>query len=211
MGGELMGLYQPKSNTTVPSRASFPPFKKLNLTFFLSSKEEERWEKLEFLQYSRVSSNFKESWEMIAFTSENGREDHFNKEADDFPIKKCSKPNFEPTPIYKSFPSIEEFISKQKWIVQRIRGSRLLAGGKILRHTDPANVTEGEPVWRLHCVIRTNIQCLMSAIDIRGNLYEQHMKKGEVWLIHNYLPHSVVNFGNNHRDHLIIDVLNKQL
>jgi hypothetical protein len=75
MGGDLFGFYQYLLGAKIelPIRESFSPFKKLNLAFHLSPKEDMDWKKLSWISYKEVSSNYKNSWSLVAFSSETGQ------------------------------------------------------------------------------------------------------------------------------------------
>jgi hypothetical protein len=208
-GGDLFGLYQVRGKESATSRISFSPFRKLDLKFFMELEEMNTWQQLEFHSYKEVSSNINDSWQLVALTSESGKVDDFVKTAETNVIKRIPGFNisFKPTPLYGLFPSIQKFVSNNQWTTERIRGSRLLPGSKILRHTDPVKLEDNHnPTRRIHCVLSTNLHCHMSALDIRGNIHKVHLKKGEVWEIFNFLPHWVENYGSTNRDHLIFDV-----
>jgi hypothetical protein len=193
---------------TLTPRIVFSPFNKLPLSFSFNSVEETIWETLEFSSYKNISSNVRNTWQIVALVSESGKVDDFVKTADVKVTKKNeTKITFQQTPLFELFPSVSNFVHSNGWVTERIRGSRLLPRSKILRHSDPVTKEdELVPVRRIHCVLSTNSSCFMFALDLRGKVHKVHMKEGEVWEIYNYLPHWVVNEGLTRRDHLIFDV-----
>lgn len=79
--------------------------------------------------------------------------------------------------------------------------TRLNAGSEIKRHRDRGPVTA--KTHRVHLPVITNSLCIFTVGDESVN-----MKAGELWAIDNVGKyHSVINDGETHRVHLIIDFI----
>jgi len=83
----------------------------------------------------------------------------------------------------------------------RVRLMRLKSGSHIFRHSDPVEEISSDLV-RFHIPISTSP-------DVHFIVNEKRiiMLPGEVWHIDVRFPHEVHNFGNNHRVHLVLDLL----
>ena len=78
--------------------------------------------------------------------------------------------------------------------------TRLRAGAEIGRHKDKGALTS--KTHRIHVPIITNESCIFTVEEER-----RHLRAGEIWMIDNVDRfHSVINGGQEHRIHLIIDV-----
>lgn len=85
--------------------------------------------------------------------------------------------------------------------VKQAMFTRLHSGSEIGKHKDRGPVTA--KTHRVHMPVITNDLCIFTVGD-----ESVHMKAGEIWAIDNVGKyHSVLNGGENHRVHLIIDFI----
>jgi hypothetical protein len=113
------------------------------------------------------------------------------------------------------YPLFQEEISKLETVIS----SNTNEDGKIIRailvnlpsgKSIPFHVDSGQTLIscrRIHIPIQTNENCFFTVNDDKRNL-----KIGELWEINNdKLKHSVDNFGDNNRIHLIVDWVKQSL
>lgn len=78
--------------------------------------------------------------------------------------------------------------------------TRLRAGAVIKTHKDVGTITAVS--HRIHIPIKTNKDCVFTIEN-----EHKHLGAGEMWMIDNVgRHHSVVNNGDTHREHLIVDL-----
>lgn len=111
------------------------------------------------------------------------------------------------------FGVMEQHLNRMKELASDIFGevsvrqamlTRLAAGGQIKRHMDKGPITARS--HRVHLCVKTNDSCLFTV----GN-ETIHIPQGEVWAIDNVGKyHSVCNYGNSERIHLIVDFIDEE-
>ena len=130
-----------------------------------------------------------------------------NKEKMDWKVKD--------TPLRKQLPAVEKFADiLGDYEHERIRILMLKEGeGELERHTDRQDVEAGigDGQWaRLHFPLQTNPKVEFKQWNADGTSTKCKMGEGELWYLEMRKPHTAVNFGEQDRYHLIIDVKSDQ-
>ena len=130
-----------------------------------------------------------------------------NKEKMDWKVKD--------TPLRKQLPAVEKFADiLGDYEHERIRILMLKEGeGELERHTDRQDVEAGigDGQWaRLHFPLQTNPKVEFKQWNADGTSTKCKMGEGELWYLDMRKPHTAVNFGEQDRYHLIIDVKSDQ-
>ena len=130
-----------------------------------------------------------------------------NKEKMDWKVKD--------TPLRKQVPAVEKFADiLGDYEHERIRILMLKEGeGELERHTDRQDVEAGigDGQWaRLHFPLQTNPKVEFKQWNADGTSTKCKMGEGELWYLDMRKPHTAVNFGEQDRYHLIIDVKSDQ-
>lgn len=159
------------------------------------------------------------TWKGVVLRGYNGREDFIIKPSEmTNSWKKENKEKLdwvvEDTPLRKKLSAIESFIgvltSHGITEFERIRILKLAKNeGELERHTDiqdkEAGINDGQ--WaRLHFPLQTNSGVQFTQWNTDGTKTNAHMKVGELWYLDMRKPHTAVNFGEEDRYHLIIDI-----
>jgi len=117
----------------------------------------------------------------------------------------------EDTPLRKRLDEVEKFIDVLDVSeVERVRVLKLSKGeGELQRHTDiqdkEAGINDGQ--WaRLHFPLQTNKKVIFTQWNTDGTETTTRMRLNELWYLDMRKPHTAVNFGEEDRYHLIIDV-----
>ena len=117
----------------------------------------------------------------------------------------------EDTPLRKRLDEVEKFIDVLDVSeVERVRVLKLSKGeGELQRHTDiqdkEAGINDGQ--WaRLHFPLQTNKNVIFTQWNTDGTETTTRMRLNELWYLDMRKPHTAVNFGEEDRYHLIIDV-----
>lgn len=172
-------------------------------------------DEIEFMQLCKnkfisldKSSNYRDTWLMLALRSVDGRSTTLNCPLEENSRAQLVLSTYQWTEIASNFPLLVQWI-KLHWNeedVLRVRFSLLLSGGKILRHADKANKSNGmKPNPRFHFVLRSNSECVFNSLNIDGVVVPCVMKEGNLLSVNNCFPHWVENNGMCDRYHLIID------
>ena len=159
------------------------------------------------------------TWKGVVLRGYGGREDFIIKPSEmTNSWKKENKEKLdwvvEDTPLRKKLSAIESFIgvltSHGIAEFERIRILKLAKNeGELERHTDiqdkDAGINDGQ--WaRLHFPLQTNSGVQFTQWNTDGTKTNAHMKVGELWYLDMRKPHTAVNFGEEDRYHLIIDI-----
>jgi hypothetical protein len=126
---------------------------------------------------------------------------HLNDDVDSIVIRhgvSQGSPMYRNTEAYDLIAEPLEAVLKLLPGADRVRLANLKAGGKIPEHIDGAPYFELQ--HRLHIPIITNPHVFFDV----GNSIKRLMV-GEVWEINNIVPHSVYNYGNSDRIHMVVD------
>ena len=117
----------------------------------------------------------------------------------------------EDTPLRKKLYEVEKFIDVLNVDeVERVRILKLSKGeGELERHTDiqdrDAGLNDGQ--WaRLHFPLQTNKNVIFTQWNTDGTETTTRMRLNELWYLDMRKPHTAVNFGEEDRYHLVIDV-----
>ena len=114
------------------------------------------------------------------------------------------------TPLRKYLTEVEKFCKLLPYKHERIRILKLSQGeGELERHTDiqdkEAGIGDGQ--WaRLHFPLQTNPKVEFAQWNTDGSKTICKMREGELWYLDMRKPHTAVNFGEQDRYHLIIDI-----
>ena len=115
------------------------------------------------------------------------------------------------TPLRQKLSEVERYVDLLPFDeIERIRILKLSKGeGELERHTDiqdrEAGINNGQ--WaRLHFPLITNDKVIFTQWNTDGTRTKAHMRVGELWYLDMRKPHTAVNFGEEDRYHLIIDV-----
>ena len=126
----------------------------------------------------------------------------------------CLDWKIEDTPLRKQFPEVENLLDQLPGEKHRIRFMKLKPdGGELRRHTDLVDPDQGiadGKLARIHIPIVTNDKVLFQNWDWDGNGEPKNMKESEAWYLDVRKPHRAVNGGDNHRIHLVIDVVSNR-
>jgi len=117
----------------------------------------------------------------------------------------------EDTPLRQKLSEVEKFVDLLPFEeIERIRILKLSKGeGELERHTDIQDKEAGinDDQWaRLHFPLITNDKVIFTQWNTDGSRTKAHMRVGELWYLDMRKPHTAVNFGEEDRYHLIIDV-----
>ena len=160
--------------------------------------------------------NKKNTWSGIVLRGYGGKEDFIIKPSEmTNSWKKENKEKLdwicEDTPLRQKLSEVERFVELLPFDeVERIRILKLSKGeGELERHTDiqdkEAGINDGQ--WaRLHFPLITNDKVIFTQWNTDGTITKAHMRVGELWYLDMRKPHTAVNFGEEDRYHLIIDV-----
>ena len=120
----------------------------------------------------------------------------------------------EDTPLRAQFPEVEVLLDQLPGEKHRIRFMSLKPkDGELRRHTDLVDPDQGiadGKLARIHFPIVTNDKVLFQNWDWNGKADPINMKVGEAWYLDVRKPHRAVNGGDNHRIHLVIDVVSNE-
>jgi hypothetical protein len=106
---------------------------------------------------------------------------------------------YEDTPLLKKCCYLQSVINFFQCEKMGVRLMNLHAGATIKEHTDyNMNVENGEA--RFHIPVKTN-----TGVAFKMNGQRVPMKEGECWYLNLSVMHSVNNFGDTNRIHLVID------
>ena len=160
--------------------------------------------------------NKKNTWSGIVLRGYGGKEDFIIKPSEmTNSWKKENKEKLdwvcEDTPLRQKLSEVERYVDLLPFDdVERIRILKLSKGeGELERHTDiqdkEAGINDGQ--WaRLHFPLITNDKVIFTQWNTDGTRTKAHMRVGELWYLDMRKPHTAVNFGEEDRYHLIIDV-----
>ena len=168
--------------------------------------------------FSNHCSNYnkKNTWSGIVLRGYGGKEDFIIKPSEmTNSWKKENKEKLdwvcEDTPLRQKLSEVERFVDLLPFDdVERIRILKLSKGeGELERHTDiqdkEAGINDGQ--WaRLHFPLITNDKVIFTQWNTDGSKTKAHMRVGELWYLDMRKPHTAVNFGEEDRYHLIIDI-----
>ena len=121
----------------------------------------------------------------------------------------CLDWQLEDTCLRWEFFEIEKLLDMLPGNKHRIRFMRLKPDGGLKRHTDLVDPDQGisdGKLARIHFPIITNKKVKFQNWDWDASSPEIHMKVGEAWYLDVRKPHCAVNFGNEYRIHLVVDV-----
>ena len=121
----------------------------------------------------------------------------------------CLDWQLEDTCLRWKFFEIEKLLDMLPGNKHRIRFMRLKPDGELKRHTDLVDPDQGisdGKLARIHFPIITNKKVKFQNWDWDASSPEIHMKVGEAWYLDVRKPHCAVNFGNEYRIHLVVDV-----
>ena len=173
---------------------------------------------LEDEMFANHYSNYNKgnTWSGVVIRGYGGKEDFIIKPSEmTNSWKKENKEKLEwiceDTPLRKRLDEVEKFIDALDVSeVERVRVLKLSKGeGELQRHTDiqdkEAGINDGQ--WaRLHFPLITNDKVIFTQWNTDGSKTKAHMRVGELWYLDMRKPHTAVNFGEEDRYHLIIDV-----
>ena len=112
--------------------------------------------------------------------------------------------------LYNKFPEVRELIAPYGDDVHRVRFMLLKPKtGELSRHTDQVDPDSGGSIGklsRIHFPIVTNDMVIFTVWDTDGVEQNVSMSVGECWFLDTRKPHKAVNFGDEDRIHLVIDV-----
>jgi hypothetical protein len=115
------------------------------------------------------------------------------------------------TKLRKQFPEVEKLIKRLPGKVHRIRFMNLTARtGELSRHTDLVDAdlgVENGNLMRFHFPIKTNNKVMFSSWGVGNKETRRHMKVGGCYYLDIRKPHRAVNWGNQVRTHLVVDVV----
>jgi len=118
------------------------------------------------------------------------------------------------TVLYDAFPEVRSLIKPFGDDVHRIRFMLLKPKtGELSRHTDQVDPDSGGSLGklaRLHFPIVTNDNVVFTVWDTDGVEQNVQMKPGECWFLDTRKPHKAVNFGDEDRIHLVVDVITQE-
>jgi hypothetical protein len=118
------------------------------------------------------------------------------------------------TKLRKQFPEVEKLIKFLPGKVHRIRFMNLTARtGELSRHTDLVDAelgVEDGNLMRFHFPIKTNRKVMFSSWGVGNKETRRHMKVGGCYYLDIRKPHRAVNWGNQIRTHLVVDVVASQ-
>lgn len=138
-------------------------------------------------------SYYEGDWSVIALRS-----------AKDSPLEIYPDPTataYESTKMYERCTYVPEVLEQFECELETVRLLRLTPGAKILEHRDyMLSIDDG--VARIHIPVETN-----PGIEFRLNGQLLEMREGEAWYLNFNLPHSVYNYGETTRVHLVIDCI----
>ena len=169
--------------------------------------------------FSNHYSNYnkKNTWSGIVLRGYGGKEDFIIKPSEmTASWRKANKEKLtwkvEPTKLMKKLDAVKKFLESFpfQFEFERIRILKLSKGeGELERHTDiqdkEAGINDGQ--WaRLHFPLITNDKVIFTQWNTDGTRTKAHMRVGELWYLDMRKPHTAVNFGEEDRYHLIVDV-----
>ena len=168
--------------------------------------------------FSNHYSNYnkKNTWSGIVLRGYGGKEDFIIKPSEmtnSWKKENAEKLNWEciDTPLRQKLSEVERYVDLLPFEeIERIRILKLSKGeGELERHTDiqdkKAGINDGQ--WaRLHFPLITNDKVIFTQWNTDGSRTKAHMRVGELWYLDMRKPHTAVNFGEEDRYHLIIDV-----
>ena len=173
---------------------------------------------LEDEMFANHYSNYNKgnTWSGVVIRGYGGKEDFIIKPSEmTNSWKKENKEKLEwiceDTPLRKRLDEVEKFIDVLDVSeVERVRVLKLSKGeGELQRHTDiqdkEAGINDGQ--WaRLHFPLQTNKKVIFTQWNTDGTETTTRMRLNELWYLDMRKPHTAVNFGEEDRYHLIIDV-----
>ena len=173
---------------------------------------------LEDEMFANHYSNYNKgnTWSGVVIRGYGGKEDFIIKPSEmTNSWKKENKEKLEwiceDTPLRKRLDEVEKFIDALDVSeVERVRVLKLSKGeGELQRHTDiqdkEAGINDGQ--WaRLHFPLQTNKKVIFTQWNTDGTETTTRMRLNELWYLDMRKPHTAVNFGEEDRYHLIIDV-----
>ena len=173
---------------------------------------------LEDEMFANHYSNYNKgnTWSGVVIRGYGGKEDFIIKPSEmTNSWKKENKEKLEwiceDTPLRKRLDEVEKFIEVLDVSeVERVRVLKLSKGeGELQRHTDiqdkEAGINDGQ--WaRLHFPLQTNKKVIFTQWNTDGTETTTRMRLNELWYLDMRKPHTAVNFGEEDRYHLIIDV-----
>jgi len=116
--------------------------------------------------------------------------------------------------LYDLFPEVRELIAPYGDDVHRVRLMLLKPKtGELSRHTDQVDPDSGGSIGklsRLHFPIVTNDKVLFTSWDTDGVEHNVKMDVGECWFLDTRKPHKAVNFGDEDRIHLVVDIVTEK-
>jgi hypothetical protein len=163
--------------------------------------------------YSNYNKN--DSWSGLVLKGYGGKEDFIIKPTEMSGTWKKNnldklKWKVEDTPLRKILTEVEKFRELLPYETERIRILKLSKGeGELERHTDIQDKEAGinDNQWaRLHFTLKTNPKVEFTQWNGDGTKTECQMGQGELWYLDMRKPHTAINFGEEDRYHLIIDV-----
>ena len=178
----------------------------------------EQLKEVEDDMYSNHYSNYNknDTWKGIVLRGYGGKEDFIIKPSE--MTNRWKKENAEKlkwkcknTPLRKKLSEVERYVDLLPFEeIERIRILKLSKGeGELERHTDIQDKEAGinDDQWaRLHFPLITNDKVIFTQWNVDGTKTQAHMRVGELWYLDMRKPHTAVNFGEEDRYHLIIDV-----
>lgn len=141
--------------------------------------------------------NYEGGWKSVALYAPDGNPENIFAHND-------SRIELKPTPSLKNCHYLQEVISSFKAPILSARLLRLSVGSIIKPHKDFKMGYEDNN-YRLHIPITTNDQVSFILDDEKLSLLP-----GQCWYINANFTHSVSNFGNEDRVHLVIDLERNQ-
>ena len=179
----------------------------------------EQLKKIEDERFANHYSNYNknDSWKGLVLSGYGGREDFIIKPSEmTASWRKANKEKLtwkvKPTKLMKKLDAVKKFLESFpfQFEFERIRILKLSKGeGELERHTDiqDKQAGVGDKQWaRLHFPLQTNKDVKFKQWNHDGTVTKAHMKVGELWYLDMRKPHTAVNFGEEDRYHLIVDV-----
>jgi hypothetical protein len=224
---DVYGIWVKGGDYTPIERAQQLSLQKLDVPVQDTSKIMEQILKLNMDDFANHYSNYNKgnSWRGMVVKGYGGLVDFIIKPAEmTNSWKKENKEKLdwkvEDTPLRKTVTEVEHFVKllqeelphlkDEDKHIERIRILRLSKGeGELERHTDrqdkDAGIGDGQ--WtRIHFPLQTNPDVKFTQWNYDGSSTTLRMGLGECWYLDMRKPHTAINFGDEDRYHLIIDI-----
>lgn len=223
---DVYGIWVKGGNYKPIERAQQLSLQKLDVPTQDTSKIMEQILKLNMDDFANHYSNYNKgnTWRGLVVRGYGGLIDFIIKPAEmNNSWKKSNKEKLEwvveDTPLRETINQVESFVNvlkselphlEDESNIERIRILKLSKGeGELERHTDrqdkDAGIGDGQ--WtRIHFPLQTNSKVEFTQWNYDGSITTCKMGLGECWYLDMRKPHTAVNFGEEDRYHLVIDV-----